>query len=65
MIPHHLSDAANRWLDWIAILFAGVSAVSLIQGVAVVVTIVAGLVSIILGGFRIHDRLRYGRNGDK
>jgi hypothetical protein len=47
MIHQHLSDAANRWLDWLAILFAGVSAVSLIQGVAVVV--------------RIHDRIRYGR----
>jgi hypothetical protein len=33
----------------------------LIQGVAVVVTIVAGIVSIVIGGFRIHDRIRYGR----
>jgi uncharacterized protein involved in cysteine biosynthesis len=61
MSYHQFSDAANRWLDWLAILFAGVSAVSLIQGVAVVVTIIAGLVSIVIGGFRIHDRIRYGR----
>jgi uncharacterized protein involved in cysteine biosynthesis len=61
MIHQHLSDAANRWLDWLAILFAGVSAVSLIQGVAVVVTIVAGIVSIVIGGFRINDRIRNGR----
>ena len=61
---HHLSDQTNRWLDGLTFLFAGVSAVSLLQDVAVVVTILAGLVSIILGGIRVYDRIRYGRRDD-
>jgi hypothetical protein len=47
-------DAAT----WIS---AGVAAFSFWQGVALGVTIIAGLVSIILGLIRLHDRIRYGR----
>jgi hypothetical protein len=40
-------------------LFAGVAAVSLAQA-AIVMSIMAAAVSVILGGIRIHDRIKYG-----
>jgi hypothetical protein len=50
----------HRWLDGAAWLSAGVAAFSFWQGVALAVTIVAGLVSIMLGFLRLYDRLKYG-----
>jgi hypothetical protein len=61
MIHQHLSDAANRWLDWLAILFAGVSVVGVINQVAVVVSILAGIGSLSLIALRWFDRIKYGR----
>lgn len=46
-------------MDLVTFLCAGIAAVSLAQA-AVVVSIIAGLVSIVLAGIRIHDRLKYG-----
>lgn len=46
-------------LDWFTWTFAGIAAVSLTQA-ALIVTFIAGLLSIILGAIRLHDRLRYG-----
>jgi phage terminase Nu1 subunit (DNA packaging protein) len=51
----HLHDWAERG----AYLFAGVAVVSLSQ-TAFVLTIIATLISIALGGIKLHDRLRYG-----
>ena len=62
MSLHHLSDDAARWIDRLAFLFAGVSAVSLSQ-TALFISIIAGLFSAILAAIRIHDRLKYGRAG--
>jgi MFS superfamily sulfate permease-like transporter len=50
---HRLIDSAT----WVAAIIAGVS---FWQGVALAVTILAGLVSITLGCFRLYDRVRYG-----
>ena len=56
-MEQHLS---NRLLDGVTFLLAGVAVVSLSQA-ALVVSIIAALISIICGGIRIHDRLKYGR----
>lgn len=48
-----------QWAERFAYLFAGVAAVSLSQA-AYALTICATLLSIILAGFKLHDRLRYG-----
>jgi len=54
----------SHWVDRAAYLFAGVSgiffALSFWQAVALGVAILSGLVSLILGGIRLHDRIRYG-----
>lgn len=50
-------------LDWLTWLCAGIAAVSLAQ-TALIVTIVSGFVGIILGGIRLHDRLKYGPRRD-
>jgi len=50
-------------LDWAVWVSAGVAAVSLTQA-ALLVTFIAGCLSIILGAFRLHDRLRYGPKRD-
>ena len=52
----------HRFLDGGAWLFAGIAAVSFWQGVALAVTILAGLASFMLACIRIHDRLKYGRS---
>lgn len=57
MIHHHLPD---RWLDGLAFLFAGVSAVSFLSELALVITILAGLASISLAALRWHDRIKFG-----
>lgn len=63
MSPHDWSEGTKRVAEFAAFLCAGVSAVSLSQA-AVVISILAGLVSIVLGGIRIHDRLKYGKGGE-
>lgn len=50
---HRAIDAAT-WLS------AGIAAFSFWQGIALAVTIIAGLVSVMLGLIRLHDRIRYG-----
>lgn len=50
----------GKLIDGLAALFAGVAAVSLLSKLALVVTILSGLVSLSLGALRWHDRLRYG-----
>lgn len=56
MHDHRLLDAGT-WLS------AGIATFSFWQGAALGVTIIAGLVSIALGLVRIHDRIKYGRQG--
>ena len=51
----------HRTLDAATWGFAALATVSFWQGLALAVTIVAGLISITLGAIRLHDRLRYGR----
>lgn len=58
-----LHDAAHTWAERGAYLFAGVAVVSLSQA-ALIVTLLAGLISITLGAIKLHDRLRYGRGSD-
>lgn len=58
----HLSDTAKHWVDGLALLFAGVSAVSLLSQLALVVTILAGLGSLSLVALRWHDRIKFGRD---
>lgn len=60
MSIHTVSDAAHTWAERGAYLFAGVAVVSL-QQAAFAVTIIAGLISAILGAIKLHDRVRYGR----
>jgi hypothetical protein len=57
----HLSDSAKHWVDAIAIALGGVAVFSLLQTLAVIVTILAGLGSLSLVGLRWYDRLKYGR----
>lgn len=57
-----MSDAHN-WAERGAYLFAGVAVVSL-QQAAFAVTIIAGLISAVLGLIKLHDRVRYGRIKD-
>jgi hypothetical protein len=52
------SDHA-QWTERLAYLFAGVAAVSLAQA-AYALTIIATLLSIILAGFKLHDRIKFG-----
>jgi len=58
-----ISSGAHQWVERGAYLFAGVAVVSL-QQAAFVVTIIAGLISALLGAIKLHDRLRYGKPGD-
>lgn len=48
--------------DLLTFLCAGVAVVSLSQA-ALILTIVSTLIAIALGGFRLHDRIRYGPAG--
>lgn len=63
-LVHELSEQGKKAIDAAAITFAGVAAFSFWQGVALAVTILAGLASLTLACIRIHDRLKYGRPGD-
>lgn len=53
---HDLASGAERG----AYLLAGLAAFSFWQGFALGVTILAGLASLILAAFRIHDRICFG-----
>lgn len=55
-----MSADSRHVLDGAAWLSAGIAAVSFWQGIALAVTIIAGMISITLGLIRVHDRLRYG-----
>jgi hypothetical protein len=50
----------HRTLDIATWVSAGVAWLSFWQGVALAVTIIAGLVSILCGILRLYDRLKYG-----
>jgi uncharacterized membrane protein (DUF485 family) len=56
----HLSEPAKHWLDAAVVGGFVVAGISLAQA-ALVVTLIAGMISIALGMIRIHDRLKYGR----
>jgi hypothetical protein len=58
---HDLSETTKRVLDIVTGLFFAAAAVTLHQ-VAVVVTIIAGVVSIACGAVRLYDRYKYGRS---
>ena len=61
MLHQFLND--NRGIvDLLTFLCAAVAAVSLAQA-ALVLTIVSTVIAIVLGGFRLHDRIRYGHRG--
>jgi hypothetical protein len=61
-VINHLSEQAKHWVDAGAFAGAVIAGVSLANA-ALVVTIIAGLISIMLGLIRVHDRLKYGRKG--
>jgi hypothetical protein len=61
-VTHHFLNEHRGLTDLATFLCAGVAVVSLSQA-ALVVSIIAGLVSIILGGIRVHDRMKYGHGG--
>lgn len=54
-----MTNDHGQWAERLAYLFAGVAAVSLSQA-AYALTIIATLLSIILAGFKLHDRIKYG-----
>jgi hypothetical protein len=56
---HEFVSAHRGVSDLLTFLCAGVAVVSLSQA-ALVLTIVSTVIAIILGGFRLHDRIRYG-----
>lgn len=56
----HLSEQVKHWLDIGAVTGAVVAGISLANA-ALIVTLIAGLISIVLGLIRIHDRLKYGK----
>jgi hypothetical protein len=60
MSLHQVSEQVHPWAERGAYLFAGVAVVSL-QQAAFAVTIIAGLISAVLGLIKLHDRIRYGR----
>jgi hypothetical protein len=59
---HHFLNEHRGFTDLATFLCAGVAVVSLSQA-ALLLTILSTLIAIILGGIRIHDRLRYGPKG--
>jgi hypothetical protein len=59
----HLSDGARKGLDLAVAGFAGVAAISLSQA-ALIVTIIAGLASILLAAIRVYDRITFGPKRD-
>lgn len=62
MSLHDLNEGTKRVLDILGAASA-VAAISLSQ-VALLVSIVAGLLSITWYGVRLFDRFRYGRGGE-
>lgn len=60
---HEYLSSARHWIDAIAAGLAGIAVVSLLQQVAVIVTICAGLGSLSLVALRWHDRVKYGPGG--
>jgi hypothetical protein len=59
--PHEWSEGTKRFLD-IAGAISAVTAISL-SSVALMVSIVAGVLSITWYAVRLHDRFKYGRGG--
>lgn len=59
---HAFLNDHRGFTDLATFLCAGVAVVSLSQA-ALVLTIISTVIAIILGGIRIHDRLRYGPKG--
>lgn len=57
---HDFVTAFRNWIDGMVYVGAGVAVLSLNQ-TALIVTILAGLASLILASIRIYDRLKYGR----
>ena len=58
-----MNDHSRHALDGAAWISAGIAAFSFWQGIALAITIIAGLISITLGLIRVHDRLKYGPRG--
>jgi hypothetical protein len=54
----------GQWAERFAYVFGGVALVSLSQA-AYALTIIATLLSIILAGLKLHDRIRYGPMRDR
>jgi len=59
-----MSHDQQKLVEGAAYVFAGVAAISFAQ-LAYVVTIVAGIISAMLGVIRLHDRIRYGPVRDR
>jgi hypothetical protein len=49
----------SRLVEALAYVFGGLALFSLTQA-AVVMSLIAATVSVLLGGIRIHDRIKYG-----
>lgn len=62
MNVHELSEHTKRALDVVGAVSA-VAAISL-SSVALLVSIVAGILSITWYGVRLYDRFKYGRGGE-
>lgn len=58
---HDLSETAKHWLDVGVFTGAIVAGISLANA-ALVVTIIAGMLSILLGAIRLYDRVKYGHD---
>lgn len=58
--PTNMSDGARHAVDVLTWLLAAFTVGSFWHGVALAVTIMSGVLGLILGGFRLHDRIKYG-----
>lgn len=58
---HELNENTKRLIDFGSFLFAGISGALTLANAALIVSIVAGIVSAALGVVRIYDRVKYGR----
>jgi hypothetical protein len=56
---HEMGDSARKLIDFGSFSLAGVAVISLSQA-ALIVTILAGLASLILAGIRVYDRIKFG-----
>ena len=61
-MTHEFLNGHRGLTDLLTFLCAGVAVVSLSQA-ALVLTIISTVIAIVLGGIRIHDRVRYGPKG--